>query len=71
MIRVKLHLGNDSTHGTVTFHSLLLNQEGAVTCEPPGVLTAAEIEQVGAELRHLPQINRGQVGQFQWVEERT
>jgi hypothetical protein len=47
------------------FRTLIVGPDNYV-CVPPDILTAAEVEVVRALLCYLPQINRGQIGQYQW-----
>jgi hypothetical protein len=56
--------------GEILFHNLLLGSLADFTCTPAKLLTPKEIEQVCCQLRRLPQINGGKVGNCIWREER-
>lgn len=69
MIRVYL-LRRDTgqTVGEVAFKTLLVEGESDFVCQPAGVLGLSEVQTIAAKLRHLPQINSGTVGDYQWRE---
>ena len=66
----RVHL-SDSSHrlGFVDFHSLLVWSPDDFRCEPDGVLTLEEVQQLARSMRRLPAAGHGVIGRYRWVEE--
>lgn len=55
--------------GFCRFVSLLPNEPGAYSCEPEGLLSESEVQELRDQLRQLPAIHSGTVGRYRWEEE--
>lgn len=54
--------------GEVQFKTLLVNGGSDFSCQPAEILSLEQVQAIAAKLRHLPQINSGTVGEYQWRE---
>jgi len=68
--RVSLFLGRKRI-GTVTFRSLLVTDPSQYVCEPPGVLSFDRVVRLSEQMRRLPAVPGGVVGDYEWREEPT
>ena len=64
ILQVRLYSGGGLSGGVV-FHCLVVGKKNS-ECSPAGILTDEEVEEVRCQLCRLPQINKGQVGDYQW-----
>lgn len=60
--------GSPMEVGRVEFRTLLVEREGAYRCHPAGILTAEQVTQLSWELRRLPRVERGRIGDYRWQE---
>ncbi len=66
---ILLHRGHNlqtEVIGVIVFHSLLIQDTRDFVCVPPEVVSTEQVEAIASELRHLPQVNAGTVGEFCW-----
>ncbi len=54
--------------GEIRFFSLLIKVGDGYICVPPGIATFDDILGISDELRHLPQVHSGRVGEVEWRE---
>ncbi len=64
--RIRLSSGGRKV-GTVVFTNLTEDEEG-YDCQPKGILTPEEAKQLSAQLRQLPPVRRGMIGEYLWEE---
>ena len=66
----KVHLSDNlQRRGFVQFRSLLVMSPEDFQCEPDGILTFEEVQQVARSVRRLPAAGHGVIGKYRWVEE--
>ena len=70
VFRVSLYLGRKRI-GSVTFRTLLVTDNSQYVCEPPGLLSFEQIVRLSEQMRRLPAVPGGVIGEYEWVEEST
>ena len=66
----KVHLSDQARRlGFVEFRSLLVWSSEDFRCEPDGVLTLEEVQQLARCVRRLPALGHGVIGKYRWDEE--
>ena len=66
MFRVFVRLFSCGTlNGGVIFHDLVVGENNS-ECLPDGILAIEEVEDIRRQLCRLPQINKGNVGEYTW-----
>lgn len=53
--------------GRVEFLTLLVQKDADYRCNPEGILSYPEIQEICRSLRQLPQINTGRIGRLRWT----
>lgn len=65
----KIGLYHDSTCcGEVELHTVFVMESADYTCEPSGVVTFNDVQQIARVLRRGPDFETGVVGEFAWCK---
>ncbi len=66
MIRVALYGQDGQEVGWTEFLTLLVHSEADYRCSAPRLLKLNQVKAISRELRKLPQVNSGTIGEFRW-----
>lgn len=64
-LRIGLYHGS-TRYGEVELGTVFVMEPADYTCEPKGVVTCEEVQQIAKVLRRSPDIETGVVGEFAW-----
>jgi hypothetical protein len=67
LMSLRIGLYHDSTrYGEVELDTVFVMEPADYICEPKGVVTYEEVQQIAKVLRRSPDIETGVVGEFAW-----